>query len=40
MPNYKISVSKDSKKYTIVMKADSQAIARERVHKEWYSILG
>lgn len=40
MPNYKISVSKDSKRYSIIFKADNEAIARDRVHKEWYSILG
>jgi len=39
MPNFKISVSKDGKKYSIVYKADSERAARERVHKEWYSIL-
>lgn len=39
MLNFKITVSKDGKKYTIVMKAENQAVARERVHKEWYSIL-
>lgn len=40
MPNYKISVSKEDKKYTIIFKAENEAIARDRVHKEWYSILG
>lgn len=39
MANYKISVSKDGKKYNIVFKADNEAAARERVHKDWYSIL-
>lgn len=39
MSNFKIAVSKDGKKYNIVIKADNDIIARERVHKEWYSIL-
>lgn len=39
MQNYKISVSKNGKKYTIVFKAETENLARERVHKEWYSIL-
>ncbi|MDD3793264.1 MAG: hypothetical protein PHI37_00430 [Candidatus Gracilibacteria bacterium] len=39
MQNFKIAVSKDGKKYTIVMKAENQAVVRERVHKEGYSIL-
>ena len=39
MQNYKLSVSKDWKRYTIVFKAETEKIARERVHKEWYSIL-
>lgn len=39
MPSYKIAVSKDGKKYSIVFKADNELLARERVHKEWYSIL-
>ncbi|MDD3145234.1 MAG: hypothetical protein PHV23_03945 [Candidatus Gracilibacteria bacterium] len=39
MANYKISVSKDGKKYNIVFKAENESAARERVHKEGYSIL-
>lgn len=39
MFNYKIAVSKDGKKYNIVFKAENEAVARERVHNEWYSIL-
>jgi hypothetical protein len=39
MQNYKLSVSKNWKKYTIVFKADSEKHAREKVHEEWYSIL-
>jgi hypothetical protein len=34
MPNYKISVSKDSKRYSIIFKADNEMAARDRVHKE------
>ena len=40
MQNYKLSVSKNGKKYMIVFKAETEKQARERVHKEWYSILG
>ncbi|PZM86700.1 hypothetical protein DLH72_00210 [Candidatus Gracilibacteria bacterium] len=40
MPNYKISVSKDNKRYSIIFKADNEASARDRVHREGYSILG
>lgn len=40
MPNFKISVSKENKSYTIMLKAQNEAEARDRVHKEWYSILG
>jgi len=39
MHNYKLSVSKNGKKYTIVFKAETEKIAREKVHDEWYSIL-
>ena len=39
MQSYKIAVTKNGKKYTIVFKAETEKIARERVHKEWYSIL-
>lgn len=39
MQNYKISVSKNGKKYTIIFKAETEWDARERVHNEWYSIL-
>lgn len=40
MPNYKISVSKENKRFSIFFKAENEAVARERVHKEWYSVLG
>ncbi len=39
MQNYKLAVTKNGKKYTIVFKAETEKLARERVHKEWYSIL-
>jgi hypothetical protein len=34
MQNYKIEVSKDNKKFNIILKAESEAQARDRVHKE------
>ena len=40
MPKYKVSVSKWQKKYTIVLNADSDVLAKKKVHDEWYSILG
>ena len=40
MPNFKISVSKENKRYTIIFKAENEAVARDRVHQEWYSVLG
>lgn len=39
MQNYKLAVTKNGKKYTIVFKAETEKLARERVHSEWYSIL-
>ena len=39
MKNYKIAVTKDQKKYTVIIAAENEKIAREKVHKEWYSIL-
>ena len=39
MQKYKIAVSKDQKKYTLVLQADNENLAKDRVHKEWYSIL-
>lgn len=39
MQKYKIAVSKDQKKYTLVLQADNENLAKERVHKEGYSIL-
>ncbi len=40
MWNYKISVTKDWKKYNILLKAENELLARERVHSQWFSILG
>lgn len=39
MQKFKIAVTKDQKKYTLVLQADNESLAKERVHKEWYSIL-
>ena len=39
MQKYKILVSKWGKKYTLILSAINEIQARERVHKEWYSIL-
>jgi hypothetical protein len=39
MKKYKVSVSRGQKKYTIVVSALSENEAKERVHKEWYSVL-
>jgi len=40
VPKYKVSVSKGQKKYSIVLSADSDVLAKKKVHDEWYSILG
>ncbi len=40
MLNYKLSVTKDWKKYNIILKAENEAVARERVHNQGFSILG
>jgi len=34
MNNYKLSVSKNGKKYTIVFKAETEKLARDKVHEE------
>lgn len=39
MQKYKIVASKSQKKYTIVLSADSESEAKEKLHKENYSIL-
>ncbi|MDC0505994.1 hypothetical protein OAN96_00185 [Candidatus Gracilibacteria bacterium] len=39
MQKFKISVSKDQKKYTLVLNAQNEIEARDKVHKQGYSIL-
>ncbi len=39
MPKYKVQVSKNQKKYSIVIHSQSPKEAREKVHREWYSVL-
>ena len=39
MKKFKLDLSKDQKKYNLVFYAESEKEARERVHKEGYSIL-
>lgn len=39
MQKYKIVASKSQKKYTIILSADSETQAKEKLHKEDYSIL-
>ena len=39
MQKYKITASKSQKKYTLIISASSDEEAREKVHKEGYSIL-
>ncbi len=39
MQKYKIVASKSQKKYTIIVSADSETEAKEKIHKEDYSIL-
>jgi len=39
MLNFKASVSKGWKRYSIVIKAESKEEAKAKLHKEWYSIL-
>ena len=40
MQKFKVTASKNQKKYTLVLSAESETEAREKAHKEWYSILG
>jgi len=40
MPKYKVSASKDQKKYSFIFTAASISEAKHRVHEQWYSILG
>lgn len=39
MPKFKIEVSKNQKKYNLVIDSTSMIEARNRVHNEWYSVL-
>jgi DNA-dependent RNA polymerase auxiliary subunit epsilon len=39
MQKYKIVASKSQKKYTLIISADSESHAKEKLHKEDYSIL-
>lgn len=39
MQKYKIVASKSQKKYTIIVSADSEAEAKEKLHKDGYSLL-
>jgi hypothetical protein len=39
MQKYKIVASKSQKKYTLIISADSESQAKEKLHKEGYSIL-
>lgn len=39
MSKYRVEVSKNQKKFTIVIDADSSKHAREKVHNDWYSVL-
>jgi hypothetical protein len=39
MPKYKITASKSQKKYTFVLNAENEKLARERIHNDGYSIL-
>lgn len=39
MPKYKIVASKSQKKYTIIVSADSENEAKQKLHNENYSIL-
>ncbi len=39
MQKFRIVASKSNKKYNLILTAGSESEARERIHKEWYSIL-
>jgi len=39
MKKYKIEASKNGKKYNLIFNAENDSTARNRIHKEWYSIL-
>lgn len=39
MEKFKVVVTKWSKKYSILLNADNEAEVRDKIHKEWYTIL-
>jgi type II secretory pathway component PulF len=39
MQKYKIVASKSQKKYTVILSADSETEAKEKLHKDGYSVL-
>jgi hypothetical protein len=39
MQKYKITASKSQKKYSFVLSAENEKLAKERIHKNGYSIL-
>jgi len=39
VPKFKVQVSKNQKKYSIVIQSQSLKEAREQVHRDWYSVL-
>lgn len=39
MKKFKFTVSKNQQRYDIILQSNSENEAKERVHKEWYSIL-
>jgi len=39
MQKYKIVASKSQKRYTLILSADSESQAKEKLHKDGYSIL-
>ena len=39
MQKYKITASKSQKKYTFVLSAENEKLAKQRIHKDGYSIL-
>ncbi|MCH2189058.1 hypothetical protein MK079_04505 [Candidatus Gracilibacteria bacterium] len=40
MQKFKVSVTKDQKKYSLVLPAENEIQAKERAHQEGYSVLG
>jgi DNA-dependent RNA polymerase auxiliary subunit epsilon len=39
MQKYKVVASKSQKKYTLIISADSESQAKEKLHNDAYSIL-